>query len=78
MKYSEILAARIYELCRERGISINKLAHMSGLKQSTVDNIIHGASENPRLGTLQKISEGFDMSVSEFLDFKELDDYVPQ
>lgn len=34
--------ARILELCSERDISINKLCSMSGVTQSTVNNIISG------------------------------------
>jgi transcriptional regulator with XRE-family HTH domain len=64
----EAIANRIKELCQERGISINKLALLSGLTQSTVDSILRGKSKNPQLATLLKISEGLGISVSEFLD----------
>jgi len=33
MKYSEIYVKRILSLCKEHGISINKLANMSDVKQ---------------------------------------------
>ena len=42
MEYSELYVNRIRELCRERGIAINKLATMSDVKQSTLDNIVRG------------------------------------
>ena len=72
MDYSKIISNRIIQLCHERNITINKLATMSGLKQSTVDNIIHGKSKNPQIYTLHKISISFNMTLSEFLDFSEL------
>lgn len=75
MNYSEIIVYRIRSLCNERGIAINKLATMSGIKQSTLDNIVRGLSKNPRIKTLHKIANTFNMTVSEFLDFKELNDY---
>ena len=75
MRYSEIYAKRIQDLCNERGITINRLATLSGLKQSTIDNIIHGASKNPKIHTLHKIAVTFDMTLAEFLDFKELNEY---
>lgn len=75
MKYSEIIAHRIKLLCKEKGITVNKLATLSGLKQSTIDNIIHGTSQNPKLKTLHKIAGSFSMTLSEFLDFDELNDY---
>ena len=39
MEYSELYVKRIRKLCRERGIAINKLANMSDVKQSTLDNV---------------------------------------
>ena len=75
MKYEEVFVKRILELCKKRGISINKLATMSGIHQSTLDNIVRGISKNPRIMTLHKIANAFNMTVSEFLDFKELNDY---
>ena len=66
---------RIRQLCKERGIAINKLAAMSGINQSTIDNIVRGLTKNPRVMTLHKIAIAFNMTLSEFLDFKELNDY---
>ena len=75
MEYSELYAKRIKSLCEKRGITINKLATLAGLKQSTLDNIIHGASKNPKVKTLHKISNALCMTLSEFLDFPELNQY---
>lgn len=75
MDYSEIYVKRIRQLCQKRGIAINKLASMSNVKQSTLDNIVRGLTKNPRIKTLHKIALAFNMTVAEFLDFKELNDY---
>ncbi len=75
MEYSEIYVGRIRELCRQRGISINKLSDMSGVKQSTLDNIVRGLTKNPRVKTLHRIALAFNMTLSEFLDFEELNEY---
>ena len=75
MDYSDIYIRRIRELCAERGIAINKLATMSDVKQSTLDNIVRGLTKNPRVMTLHKISLAFGMTLAEFLDFQELNDY---
>ena len=58
-----------------RKITINKLATLAGLKQSTIDNIIRGKSKNPKVRTLHRIANVFGMTLSEFLDFSELNDY---
>lgn len=75
MTYSEIYALRIRNLCKERKITINKLATLAGLKQSTVDNILRGTSKNPKVRTLHKIANVFNMTLGEFLDFPELNNY---
>ena len=75
MEYSEIMIRRIRGLCSQRGIAINKLAAMSNVKQSTLDNIVRGLTKNPRIITLHKIAIAFNMTVAEFLDFPELNDY---
>ncbi len=73
MLYSRTIAGRIESLCKRKSLSINRLAKMSGLNQSTVDSIIHGNSQNPKLITIHKIAYAFGMTVSEFLDFPEMD-----
>lgn len=75
MDYSDIYALRIRQLCKSRKITINKLATLAGLKQSTIDNIIRGKSKNPKVRTLHRIANVFGMTLSEFLDFPELNDY---
>lgn len=45
MDYSSLYVSRIRNLCRQRGISINKLAVMSDVKQSTLDNIVRGLTK---------------------------------
>lgn len=75
MEYSDLYALRIKQLCKENGITINRLATLSGIRQSTIDNIIHGNSKNPKIRTLHKIAAVFEMTLSEFLDFQELNEY---
>lgn len=75
MNYSELYVKRIRKLCKERGIAINKLATMSDVKQSTLDNIVRGLTKNPRVKTLHKISLAFNMTLSDFLNFQELNEY---
>mgnify|MGYP002511685661 FL=1 len=75
MEYSEIYVNRIKSLCKQRGIAINKLATMSGMNQSTLDNIVRGITKDPRVKTLHKVAIAFNMTLAEFLDFDELNDY---
>lgn len=74
MTYSEAIIKRIKELCKDRNITVNKLATLSGITQSTLENLVSGNTKNPKLKTLHKIATGLDITVSELLDFPEMND----
>ena len=74
MTYSDAIIKRLTELCAERKITINKLATLSGITQSTVDNLMKGKTKNPKLKTLHKLAIGLGMTVSELLDFEEMNE----
>ena len=74
MTYSDAITRRILSLCRDHNITINKLASLSGMKQSTLDNIIKGNTRSPGLRTLHRISQGFGMTLSELLDFHDINE----
>ena len=76
MEYSKIYVKRIRQLCKERGFAINKLANRAGINQSTLDNIVRGLTKDPRVSTLHKVALAFNMTLAEFLDFRELNDYA--
>ena len=76
MEYYELYVHRIRSLCQQRGWSINRLAAMSGVKQSTLDNIVRGETRNPRVRTLHLVANAFGMTLSEFLDFEGLYAYA--
>ena len=74
MAYSDVIILRLTQLCEERKITINKLATLSGITQSTVENIMSGKTKNPKLKTLHKLALGLGMTVSELLDFPEINE----
>lgn len=77
MDLQQAVKYRILKLCRERNITINKLAMLSGMNQSTVNSLIDGTSQNPKLLTILRICLGLDMELKEFFNdsvFKDLDD----
>ena len=75
MDYASLYIDRIRSLCRKRGITINKLATMSGVKQSTLDNIVRGQTKNPRVKTLHKLAIGLNVTLAELVDFSALNEY---
>lgn len=74
MTYSEAIIKRLTELCNKKNITINKLATLSGITQSTVENVMSGKTKNPKLKTLHKLAIGLDMTVAELLDFPEMNE----
>lgn len=76
MTYSDVIILRLTRLCDEKKITINKLATLSGITQSTVENIMSGKTKNPKLKTLHKLVLGLGMTVSELLDFPEMNETI--
>ena len=58
----------------ERKMSVNKLASISCLTQSTVDSLVNGKSKNPKLLTIVRICDGLNMKLSDFFDDELFDD----
>lgn len=73
---TELLLAvrnRILALCGERDITVNKLADISGLPPSSVKNIVYRKSKNPKIATIKKICDGFEITLGEFFSTPEFD-----
>ena len=66
MKVNEAVSIKLINICKERNISINKLASLSCLTQSTVENIVNCNSKNPKLLTIVRICDGLGISLKEF------------
>lgn len=74
MTYSDAIRLRLQYLIDQRGITVNRLATLAGITQSTVENVVSGKTKNPKLRTLHRLAVGLDMTVSELLDFPEMDE----
>jgi len=68
MNISEAIAKKITKICNERNISINKLASLSCLTQSTVQHLLDNRSKNPKLLTIVRICDGLGITLKEFFD----------
>lgn len=68
MTIKEAVTRRILELCRQRGITVNKLAVMSGITQSTLGNIVGGRNNSTTVSTVQKICDGLEISIIDFFN----------
>lgn len=66
MTVGEAVTARIIQLCQERNITINKLCTLSGVTQSTVNNVISGRNHSPTVATIHKLCDGLGITIDEF------------
>ncbi len=66
MGVGEAVRRRIMELCQERKLSINKLCTMSGVTQSTVNNIISGRNNSATVATVKKLCDGLGITIEDF------------
>lgn len=64
MNSSEAVVKRINDLCFKKRMSYYTLAYRAAIPKSTLMNIINGT--NPTVSTLNKICNGFEMSLMEF------------
>lgn len=59
---------RIIGLCEERKISINKLCSISGVTQSTINNIVSGRNRSTTIVTIKKLCDGLGISIVDFFN----------
>lgn len=68
MKLSSAVSKKILKICVEKNISVNKLATICCITQSTVQSLIEGKSKNPKMLTIIRICEGLDIPLKDFFD----------
>lgn len=73
MNTREVIAQRIRQLCKERGITPNKLGTISAVSQATIKSILNGESQNPGTVTIKKLCDGLEITLGEFFSTAEFD-----
>ena len=66
MDIGEATRRRIVELCRSKGMTLNKLSTVCGITQSTLNNIVSGRNNSTTVSTVKKICDGLDITIQEF------------
>ena len=61
-------------LCAQRGITVNRLATLSGVTQSTLNNIVSGRNHSVTVSTVKKLCDGLDISLRAFFDAEEFEE----
>lgn len=74
MNIGEATKLRILELCKENKITVNKLATVSGITQSTLSNIVGGRNNSTTISTIKKLCDGLDISICDFFQSEIFED----
>ena len=59
---------RILQLCVEHNITLNRLANVSGITQSTLNNIVSGRNNSTTVSTVKKLCDGLDITIQDFFN----------
>jgi len=78
MTIGEAVKERILQLCAENELSINKLSTISGVTQSTVNNIISGRNNSATVATIQKLCDGLWITIVDFFSDDLFRDIEPE
>ncbi len=66
MNIGEAVKERILELCNEHDLTVNKLSTISGVTQSTVNNIVSGRNNSATVSTIKKLCDGLGITITDF------------
>ena len=69
-----LIKNRILQLCKERNITLSKLATLSAVSPSSIKSILYGKSMNPKILTIKKLCDGLDITLGEFFSTPEFDE----
>lgn len=78
MTIGEAVKERILQLCAENDMSINKLCTISGVTQSTVNNIVSGRNNSATVSTIQKLCDGLGITIVDFFSDEVFRDIEPE
>jgi len=72
--FNKLICQRIYSLRKEKGLNLEQLAYQSGISKGGLSEIERNLKE-PRAYTILRICAGLGISMKEFFDFKDLEDF---
>lgn len=77
MTIGEAVNKRIIDLCDRYHLSVNRLANICGITQSTLNNITSGRNNSATVSTIKKICDGLGITIKDFFN-SELFDNLEQ
>ena len=74
MGVKDTVADRFRALCKEKGITINELANLSGVTPSTAYSMLDNSRRDVSIVTIKKFCDGLEITLGEFFTTKEFDE----
>ena len=65
---SHTIKLRIQALAKEQGMSLYQLSQISGMTQSTVNNLMNRETSSPTIATIKRLCDGLGITLAEFFD----------
>ena len=76
MTYNQAIKIRIEYYLTERDLTLYGLSRLCGVSYSTLQNIVKNGKRGPELRTIHRLAVGLGISISDFLDFPELNETI--
>lgn len=73
MDIKDIIVNRFLELCKERNMTINELANISGVTPSTAYSMMDSRRREISIRTIKKFCDGLEITLGEFFNTPEFD-----
>ena len=73
MTVKDIVVARFQELCRERHMTSNELANLSGVTPSTVYSLFDPRRREVSIATIKKLCDGLGITLGAFFSTPDFD-----
>ena len=78
MQIYEAFIRRVQQLRMQKGLTISDISDRGGLSLSTLRSIIYGASKNPGINNILKITRGLGVTLRDFFDSELFDNLWPE
>lgn len=73
--FNKIICGRILALRKEQNLTLEQLAYRSGISKGGLSEIERNMKE-PRIYTILKICAGLGITMKEFFDFQDIDNFM--
>ena len=78
MNAKDAVAKRFQQLCKERKITFNELANLSGVTPSTLYSVMDERRRDISILTIKKFCDGLELSLVEFFQDKIFEELEPE